>query len=116
MVKGYSKEVEVGKTYYEIEGMNGKSSLDVLYLPDGTLVEVEEGVAPADLPAPVKAAAGMKYPKGKISKAEKTTRERVVSFELRVLHGNTRSELVVDQSGKILKESHPNAKREEKKD
>ncbi len=113
-VKGYAREVEEGKTYYEIESMNGKSSLDVLYLADGTVAEVEEGVAAADLPAPVREALSTKYPKLKIVKAEKTTRGDAVTFELQITSGKARTGLVVDPSGRIVKESTASGTKKER--
>ena len=116
-VRGYAKEVEGGKTYYEIESMNGKMSLDVLYIADGTLAEVEEGLVPADLPAPVKDAVNAKHPDAKITRAEKTTRGDVVTYELGLASGKSRMSMVVDPSGKVVKESKPEGKkpkREEK--
>ncbi len=115
-VKGYARETEKGKTYYEIESMNGKMSLDALYQADGTVAEVEEGVAPSDLPAQVQDAVKAKYADGKITKAEKTTRGEDTSYELRVASGKKTVSLAVDPTGKILKGSKGGAKKEEKEE
>ena len=104
-IKGLAREVEEGKTYFEIESVEGKVKRDLLYLADGTLVEIEETVGEADLPIPVKAAAAARYPKGKVVRAEKVTRGGAVSFELRVRVGKAQIEMSIDAAGKVLKES-----------
>ncbi len=109
-VHGYAKEVEKGKTYYEIEAKNGTSSLDVLFLPDGTIAEVEEGVAPAQLPAPVKQTVTAEYPDGKIATAEKTTRGKTVTYELTVSSDDAKNTLVLDPTGKILNKPRSTSK------
>lgn len=103
-IKGYSTETENGKTYYEVESMNGKRSLDVSYLPDGTVAEIEEGVAAKNLSISVLKAVKTKYPKGKISKAEKKTVGSLVTYELKVTTDKTYAGLEIDPTGKIIKE------------
>lgn len=102
-VKGCAMEVENGTTYYEIESIDGKTKRDLLYLPDGTVAEIEQGVAVADLPAAVRAAINKEYPKGKIEKAEKTTKGSAVTYEMKIVSGKSRVEFVVDPAGKIVK-------------
>jgi hypothetical protein len=116
VVKGFAREVEKGKTYYEIESMDGKTGRDILYLADGTVAEVEETVAPPDLPGPVRDAVAAKYPQGKIVKAEKTTRGAEVSYEMRLTSGKGKVNLKVDASGKILKEHKATSKKPEKEE
>ena len=102
-IKGLSREEENGKTYYEIESLDGKTARDISYLADGTVAETEETVATGALPAEVKAAVNKEYPKGKIIKAEKVTRESVVEYEFQITVGKEKHELVVDPSGKVVK-------------
>jgi hypothetical protein len=104
-VKGYSTETEEGKTYFEVESYQGKLTLDVSYLSDGTVAEIEEGVTAGSLPDAVKAAVKSNYPKGKIAKAEKKTVGTSVTYELKVTSGKTSAGVEVDPSGKILKKS-----------
>jgi hypothetical protein len=113
-IKGLSTETEEGKTYFEIESVDGKVKRDLLYLADGTVAEIEETVAAADLPAPVKAAVAAKHPKGKIAKVEKVTRGGVVSYDVVLRSGKTNVELSIDPAGKVLKESKASAKKEGK--
>jgi hypothetical protein len=115
-VEGYSTEKENGKTYYEVESMKGEYTLDVSYLSDGTTAEVEEGVAPNDLPSPVIHAVKAKYPKGKILRAEKRTADNAVTYEMRIRTGKTHIGLQIDPSGKIIKEHKAKSKKEEKEE
>ena len=103
-VKGYGKEVEKGKTYYEIESVDGGRTLDVSYLPDGTVAEIEKGVTEGNLPAPVKDAVAKKHPDGKIEKAEKTTRGAVVQYDVKIATGKTKVEMSIDPTGKVISE------------
>jgi len=56
--RGYAREKENGKIFYEIESREGTTTRDVLYNPDGTVAEIEESVATTDLPAEVQQAIG----------------------------------------------------------
>lgn len=115
-IKGYSTESESGKTYFEIESMRDKMTLDVSYLSDGTAAEIEEAVAAKDLPTPVMEAIKAKYAKGKIAKAEKKTVGTLVTYEMRVTTGKASVGLEIDPSGKIVKESMHRSKKEGKEE
>lgn len=113
-IKGTSTEVEKGKTYYEIESMDGTQARDILYLADGTAAEIEETVAAAALPEPVKSAVVGEFAKAKIAKAEKVTKGTDVSYEIHVALGSKRASIVVDPSGRILDKSPLKAVKEKK--
>lgn len=115
-IKGVGKETENGKTYYEIESVDGKTNRDLLYLADGTVAEIEETVAAADLPASVKSAVTAKYPSGKIQKAEKTTRGSTITYDVRVDVGNTKHEMSIDAGGKVIKETNAGSKNKAKEE
>src|SRR5712692_1585463 len=63
-VSGLSKEVEHGKTYYEVELKVNGHGRHILIDPVGAIVEVEEEVAMASLPPAVKTAIEAKAGKG----------------------------------------------------
>ena len=111
-IKGLSSEKEDGKTYFEIESLDGKTKRDLLYEPDGSLVEIEEVVAAHELPEPVKATIKKEFPAGKIALAERTTKGKVVTYELRVTSGKRKVTLSLDPDGKVVSD----AKKEEKED
>jgi hypothetical protein len=102
-ITGTAQETEDSTTYFEIESKDGKVKRDLLYKVDGTVKEIEESVSKANLPAPIKDAVAKEYPKGKIKQCEKTTRDGVIAFELIVKNGKDKLEVVLDDSGKILK-------------
>src|SRR5438128_6987310 len=62
-IRGYAREKENGKVFYEIESKENNMTRDVLYNPDGTVAEIEESVAANDLPAAAQQAIHEKYPK-----------------------------------------------------
>ncbi|HEV3038970.1 MAG TPA: hypothetical protein VHA33_14425 [Candidatus Angelobacter sp.] len=105
-VKGYSTEVEDGKTLYEVElAVNGHSK-DVSMTPDGAVVEVEEEVALNSLPAEVQEGLKKKAGAGKITKVESLTKQgKLVAYEAQVRTNGKKSEVQVGPDGKPL--AHP---------
>jgi uncharacterized membrane protein YkoI len=101
-IRGYAREKENGKVFYEIESREGTTTRDVLYNPDGTVAEIEESLAATDLPAEVRQAMKEKYPKAVITKAEKTTAGDKVSYEIVARQGKKRVTIEFDSSGKVL--------------
>ena len=102
-VRGYNREKENGKIYYEVESVEGQTTRDVLYNPDGTLAEIEEGIAVGDLPAGVAEALRAKFPRAVITSAEKTTRGDIIENEAHAKMGKKRVSMEFDASGKPLK-------------
>jgi uncharacterized membrane protein YkoI len=102
-IRGYAREKENGKVFYEIESREGTTTRDVLYNPDGTVAEIEESLAASDLPAAVQQAFKAKYPKAVIAKAEKTTAGDKVSYEIVARQGKRKVTIEFDSSGRVLK-------------
>jgi hypothetical protein len=98
-IKNVSMEKEDGEIHYEVESMDGTMARDLIYRADGTVVEMEEGLAESDLPRPVLDAVAGKYPKGKILKAERLTRGTTVSYELQIKVGRKTHQVVFDPTG-----------------
>ncbi len=76
-------EKERGHDQFEVrvtKADTGKAEVDVA--PDGTILQVEETIAPDALPAAVKKAFAAKYPKAKAARAEKQTAGTSVSYEI----------------------------------
>ena len=113
-IKGLAREDEDGKTCYEIESLDGKTRRDILYFANGKVAEIEEVVGENALPDAVKAAVTKEFPKGKISKAEKLTHDSVVEYEIHIMSGKIKHELVLDPGGKVVKKE--NEKEEDEKD
>jgi hypothetical protein len=104
-IKGYAKEREHGKTFFEIESKEGDVGRDVLYHIDGSVAEIEETVAASDLPAAAQEVIRSKYPHAVISKAEKTTEKTAqgdkVGYEVIARQGKKRISLEFDADGKL---------------
>jgi uncharacterized membrane protein YkoI len=101
-IRGYAQEKENGKVFYEIESREGTTHRDVLYNSDGTVAEIEESIAPTDLPAAAQEAIHKKYSKAVISLAEKTTAGDKVGYEVAARQGKRRITMEFDADGKVL--------------
>lgn len=103
-IRGFSKEKEHGQTFYEAEMMVNGHSKDVLMDEAGTVVEMEEQVAPDELPAAVKPGLTAKAGKGKIAKVESIKkRDKLVAYEAQVVTDGKKSEVQVGPDGRSLK-------------
>ncbi len=111
-IKGTSIEKEHGKTYYEIESMEGSQRRDLLYTKDGKVAEIEEAMASNDVPDFIKSSVMKKYPNCEISKAEKVTSGKKTNYELVVKQGNKKHEVVLDSKGNIQKMKKKNEEKE----
>lgn len=86
-----AEEKEHGKVVWEVESTDNGLGRDLLYAPDGSVVEIEEEVPSAQLPAPVTAAVKAQYPAARIVKGEKVTRGATVSYELQLTGAGKKS-------------------------
>jgi len=103
IINGLSKEVEQGKTYYEAElKVNGRGK-DILIDSAGAIVEVEEEVTMASLPAAVKTAIKAKAGKGRVVKVESITKNNaLVAYEAKINTAGKKSEIRVGPDGKLI--------------
>jgi hypothetical protein len=102
-IRGFSREIEEGKTFYEMELTVNGHGKDVLMDVDGKVVEVEEQVALDSLSPAVKKGLETAAGKGKILKVESLTkRGTVVAYEAVVRTGTKKSEIQVGPDGKPL--------------
>jgi len=105
-VRGYSSEVEDGRLEYEVSLTVNGHGKDVTIAPDGTVLEIEEEVTLASLPAVVREGLQQAAGSGKIGKVESRTKNgAIVAYEAHVLTGTKRSEVQVGPDGKPL--AHP---------
>jgi hypothetical protein len=102
-IKDVSTEKEDGETRYEVESIDGTTARDLIYRADGSVVEMEEVIPETDLPQPVRDAIAIKYPKGKLLKAERLTRGTTVLYEMQIKVGKKTRQLVLDPSGARVK-------------
>ena len=104
VIKESVKEVEDGKTSYELGITYKGHSIDVVSKPDGTILAVETVIEAADLPAAVSKTVKDKYPKATIKKAETIEADGKLNYEVILeVSAGKEVEVVLDKSGKILK-------------
>jgi hypothetical protein len=103
-IKECAKEVERGKTAYEISSTEGETRRDVLFYADGRLIVIEEAIPIESTPDPVQRAVRKMYPGGEITLAEKITRDGAVLYEFRVKLRGKHVEVVFDASGNEVKQ------------
>jgi hypothetical protein len=102
-IKGFNQEEEKGETFYEAELMVSGHSKDILIDKDGNIVEVEEQVDFASLPAAVQSGLQAKAGKGKLGKVESLTKhDKLVAYETTVRTAGKRTEIQVGPDGKAL--------------
>lgn len=110
------KEVEDGKTIYELGIKSKGQSIDVSLLESGTILEIEKQVAIADLPKAVSGALQKRFPKAKYGVVEevvlvKNGEETLEYFEAHLESPEGKEiEVRVAPSGKFL----PDEKSEQK--
>ena len=102
-VKGYSQDNENGQVEYEIEMIVNGHYKDVAFSPDGRVLEVEEQVEMAALPASVQSGLNNKAGKGSITKVESITKHgAIVAYEAQVNTMGKHSEIQIGPDGKPL--------------
>jgi Putative beta-lactamase-inhibitor-like, PepSY-like len=104
------KEVEDGKTTYEVELEIDDRPVSVVFKADGTILEIEREIPLEKLPAPVKKALAAKYPGAKIEKVEVITKgqDGPPVYEIAI-----KTEVVLTAKGKFV-ESKEKEEDEEK--
>jgi uncharacterized membrane protein YkoI len=102
-VKGYAKEVEGGKTFYEVElAVNGHAK-DVTFDPAGKIASVEEETPIDQIPRAAREAIEKAAGKGTVSMVETVTENRKTTYEGHIKNGKKSSEVKVDAAGKTVK-------------
>jgi hypothetical protein len=106
-IKGFSKEVEGGKTIYEMALTVRGHGKDISMDSTGAVVLVEEEVALASLPAAVRSSLQSRAAGGRITLVESLNRGgKLVAYEAQVTgKDGKKSEIQVGPDGKAL--AHP---------
>ena len=101
---GLTKEVEKGKTVFELETRkpNGQTR-DLMIDTTGAVLSVEEEVALDSLPAPAKAAIEKSAAGGKIIKLETLAEGKEVTYEAAILKKGKKSSITVRANGTQVK-------------
>ena len=100
-IKDVSMEDKDGKSYFEIESMDGGMERNILYLADGTVFEIEEEIAVADLPKAISATIKTAFVGSTAKKAERLSRGEVREYEVMLTGGDKRLEVLFDANGKV---------------
>ena len=102
---GLSKEVEKGKTLYEVETKANGKSRDMMVDSAGAVVEVEEEVDMATIPAAARDAITKRAGAGKVTKVEALSKGgNLVAYEAAVMKGKKSSEVAVTPAGLPFKD------------
>ena len=102
-IRGFNQEKEKGQTFYEAALSVSGHSKDILMDKAGNIVEVEEQVDLASLPAAVQSGLQAKAASGKLGKVESITKhDKLVAYEAKVTTNGKRSEIQVGPDGKPL--------------
>jgi hypothetical protein len=117
---GASKEVEDGKTVYEISVKLKGQHIDVTLKPDGTITLIEKEIAAKDVPGVVTKALETKYPKATWKKAEEVFKvesktEKLAYYEVLLVTVDKKTfEVQVDPSGKLVNEEKKDNDKDDK--
>jgi uncharacterized membrane protein YkoI len=107
------KEIEDGKTIYEVAIKNKGQKLEVSFSPEGKFIEAEKAIDVKDLPKAVTDALEAKYPKATIKRAEEVTKDDGVGYEVLITTADKKTfEIELDAKGKILEEESKDKKKE----
>jgi uncharacterized membrane protein YkoI len=103
-VVGLAKEIENGKTMYEVETKVNGQTRDLLLDSTGAVVEVEQEVDLSSIPPAAKAAIEAKAAGGTIKKVETVTKGSAVSYEAAIQNKTGKNiEVAVNADGSVHK-------------
>ena len=103
VIRGFTKEVEHGKTSYEAEmTVNGRSR-DVSFDAAGKVVSIEEETPIGDIPSAAREAIQKAAAGGTLRKVEAVTENGKTTYEATIRRGAKSSEFHVDSEGRPLK-------------
>jgi uncharacterized membrane protein YkoI len=102
-IRGFELESENGTTLYEAKFLVNGHKKNVLMDESGAIVEVEEEVNIADLPAAVREGLQAKAGTGTLAKVEAIRKhDKLVAYEAKVMTDGKKSEVQVGPDGKPL--------------
>jgi hypothetical protein len=116
VIKNVAEEKADGKTTWEVESTDGGLARDLVYNPDGTVVDIEEEVTAASLPPAVTAALKAKYPKATVTKAEKLITGKTFVYELTIAGAGEVKSIELTADGKAVPAAKKDADKDEKED
>jgi uncharacterized membrane protein YkoI len=114
---GAAKENEGGKTIYEVAFTYKDHKYEVECEPNGTVIAIDKQLDAKELPAAVAKTLGEKYPGAKYDMIEEVTKkDKIDSYEVELTTADKKKiEVLLDPSGKIIKEEKKEEKKKEDK-
>lgn len=110
-VKSVTREEDDGAVEYEVEYMKDDAECSLTISEAGLMVEQEDAVSTASLPAAVAAAVAKECPGGTVVKAELARKH---TYELKVIKNGKTREVVVTPSGEVEESGHEHEGDEDK--
>jgi hypothetical protein len=105
VMKAAYKEVDEGKTTYEIESVQKGRGLDVVFAPNGRIESISREIKPGALPAPVVAAVKRRYPRSQVVEASEVTEDGETYIEVIVKKADGKNVTIsIDDDGTNLEE------------
>jgi uncharacterized membrane protein YkoI len=98
-VRGYNKEVENGRTFFEVETRVKGKSRDILMDESGAVVELEQQVEIGDVPAAAIQGLRREAAGANILRAESVTKGDSVTYEAVILRNGKKKEIAVNADG-----------------
>jgi uncharacterized membrane protein YkoI len=102
IIRGLSKEVEGGRTVYEVEMKVKGLGKDVTMDASGAVIEVEEEVALESIPGAARAAIVKAAGSAQITKVERVSAGTQTAYEAHLRKDGKRSEVKVTGDGRLL--------------
>jgi len=97
----YTKVEVNGVPFYRVASVDASTHRNILYDQNGTVSRVAERIVVADLPASAQQVIPVKYPKAKISSAERVTGAGQVTYEVNLKQDEKNFNLQFDAEGKL---------------
>jgi uncharacterized membrane protein YkoI len=102
-IRGFTKEIENGKTEYEAELTVNGHGKDVSFDSSGNVVDVEEEVKLETLPPAARAAIQKAAAGGQLRKVEAVTEHGKSFYEASIRKGGRSTEIQIDSNGARVK-------------
>jgi uncharacterized membrane protein YkoI len=99
MVKGYAKEIEKGKTEYEVQLVVDGKKRDVSIDPQGKVIETEQEVAFESVPRKAQDAITQEAAGAKIESVEQVKSDQATVYEALIHQNGKKHEIRVLESG-----------------
>jgi hypothetical protein len=98
-VRGYAKEMDKGKTEYEVQLLVAGKSKDIAIDPEGKVLETEQEVALNSIPKEARSAITQKAQGAKVERVEQVKSEKPTVYEALIHKSGKKQEIRVLENG-----------------